>query len=81
MIGANLQFRVNMSLFCDHDVTETDELMQVRENVAAMGKHIADIIYSECAITDMDTVSVDLDYIDYIEPEDIEEEVTEIYIE
>ena len=78
MIGLSASFRVDLNLFCDHEITDDDEILEIKSQIKHLNDGIAELIYNTYARTDLDGVQVDLEAIDYLEPQDLEEMV-EIY--
>lgn len=78
MIGLLASFRVDLNLFCDHEITDDDEILEIKSQIKHLNDGIAELIYNTYARTDLDGVQVDLEAIDYLEPEDLQEMV-EIY--
>lgn len=78
MIGLSASFRVNLNLFCDHEITNEDEILEIKSQIKHLNDGIAELIYNTYARTDLDGVQVDLEAIDYLEPEDLQEMV-ELY--
>lgn len=78
MIGLSASFRVDLNLFCDHEITDDDEILEIKSQIKHLNDGIAELIYNTYARTDLDGVQVDLEAIDYLEPEDLQEMV-EIY--
>lgn len=73
MMGISAGFIVNLQLFCDHDITNEDEILEVKSQIKNLNDGIAKLIYETYARTDLDGVQVDLETIHYLEPEDVEE--------
>ena len=78
MIGLSASFRVDLNLFCDHEITDDDEILEIKSQIKHLNDGIAELIYSTYARTDLDGVQVDLEAIDYLEPQDLEEMI-EVY--
>ena len=78
MIGLSASFRVNLNLFCDHEITDDDEILEIKSQIKHLNDDIAELIYNTYARTDLDGVQVDLEAIDYLEPQDLEEMI-EVY--
>lgn len=78
MIGLSASFRVDLNLFCDHEITDDDEILEIKSQIKHLNDGIAELIYNTYARTDLDGVQVDLEAIDYLEPEDLQEMV-ELY--
>lgn len=78
MIGLSASFRVDLNLFCDHEITDDDEILEIKSQIKHLNDGIAELIYNTYARTDLDGVQVDLEAIDYLEPQDLEEMI-EIY--
>lgn len=78
MIGLSANFRVNLNLFCDHEITNEDEILEIKSQIKHLNDGIAELIYNTYARTDLDGVQVDLEAIDYLEPQDLEEMI-EVY--
>lgn len=78
MIGLSASFRVNLNLFCDHEITDDDEILEIKSQIKHLNDGIAELIYNTYARTDLDGVQVDLEAIDYLEPQDLEEMI-EVY--
>lgn len=78
MIGLSASFRVNLNLFCDHEITDDDEILEIKSQIKRLNDGIAELIYNTYARTDLDGVQVDLEAIDYLEPQDLEEMI-EVY--
>ena len=78
MIGLSASFRIDLNLFCDHEITDDDEILEIKSQIKHLNDGIAELIYNTYARTDLDGVQVDLEAIDYLEPQDLEEMV-EIY--
>ena len=78
MIGLSATFRVDLNLFCDHEITDDDEILEIKSQIKRLNDGIAELIYNTYARTDLDGVQVDLEAIDYLEPQDLEEMI-EVY--
>ena len=78
MIGLSASFRVDLNLFCDHEITDDDEILEIKSQIKHLNDGIAELIYNTYARTDLDGVQVDLEAIDYLEPQDLEEMI-EVY--
>lgn len=78
MIGLSASFRVDLNLFCDHEITDDDEILEIKSQIKHLNDDIAELIYNTYARTDLDGVQVDLEAIDYLEPQDLEEMI-EVY--
>ena len=78
MIGLSASFRVDLNLFCDHEITNDDEILEIKSQIKHLNDGIAELIYNTYARTDLDGVQVDLEAIDYLEPQDLEEMI-EVY--
>ena len=78
MIGLSASFRVDLNLFFDHEITNEDEILEIKSQIKHLNDGIAELIYNTYARTDLDGVQVDLEAIDYLEPEDLQEMV-ELY--
>lgn len=78
MIGLSASFRVDLNLFCDHEITDDDEILEIKSQIKRLNNGIAELIYNTYARTDLDGVQVDLEAIDYLEPQDLEEMI-EVY--
>ena len=78
MIGLSASFRVDLNLFCDHEITDDDEILEIKSQIKHLNDGIAELIYNTYARTDLDGVQVDLEAIDYLEPRDLEEMI-EVY--
>ncbi len=78
MIGLSASFRVDLNLFCDHEITDDDEILEIKSQIKRLNDGIAELIYNTYARTDLDGVQVDLEAIDYLEPQDLEEMI-EVY--
>lgn len=78
MIGLSASFRVDLNLFCDHEITDDDEILEIKSQIKHLNDSIAELIYNTYARTDLDGVQVDLEAIDYLEPQDLEEMI-EVY--
>lgn len=72
MVGISANFRVDLNLFCDHEITDEDEILEIKSQIKSLNDGIAELIYDTYARTDLDGVQVDLEAIDYLEPEDVE---------
>lgn len=72
MIGAEIGFTVGMTLFAGREITNEDEIMQVKEQVGKMAKEIAEVLSKEYARTALDSISCQLATIYYLEPDDVE---------
>lgn len=75
MVGISACFRVDLNLFCDHEITNEDEILEIKSQIKHLNDGIAELIYNTYARTDLDGVQVDLEAIDYLEPEDLQEMV------
>ena len=75
MIGLSASFRVGLNLFYDHEITDEDEILEIKSQIKHLNDGIAELIYNTYARTDLDGVQVDLEAIDYLEPEDLQEMV------
>ena len=73
MIGLSASFRVDLNLFCDHEITDDNEILEIKSQIKHLNDGIAELIYNTYARTDLDGVQVDLEAIDYLEPQDLEE--------
>lgn len=73
MIGLNANFSVELNLFCDHEITDGDEILEVKSAIKALSDDIATTIYERYARTELDGVLVDLNAIEYLEPSDLED--------
>lgn len=78
MIGLSASFRVDLNLFCDHEITDDDEILEIKSQIKHLNDGIAELIYNTYARTDLDGVQVDLEAINYLEPQDLEEMI-EVY--
>ena len=78
MIGLSASFRVDLNLFCDHEITDDDEILEIKSQIKHLNDGIAELIYNTYARIDLDGVQVDLEAIDYLEPQDLEEMI-EVY--
>lgn len=78
MIGLSASFRVDLNLFCDHEITDDDEILEIKSQIKRLNDGIAELIYNTYARTDLDGVQVDLEAINYLEPQDLEEMI-EVY--
>ena len=78
MIGLSASFRIDLNLFCDHEITDDDEILEIKSQIKHLNDGIAELIYNTYARTDLDGVQVDLEAIDYLEPQDLEEMI-EVY--
>ena len=78
MIGLSASFRVDLNLFCDHEITDDDEILEIKSQIKHLNDGIAELIYNTYARTDLDGVQVDLEAIDYLEPQDLKEMI-EVY--
>lgn len=78
MIGLSASFRVDLNLFCDHEITDDDEILEIKSQIKHLNDDIAELIYNTYARTDLDGVQVDLEAINYLEPQDLEEMI-EVY--
>lgn len=78
MIGLSASFRVDLNLFCDHEITDDNEILEIKSQIKHLNDGIAELIYNTYARTDLDGVQVDLEAIDYLEPQDLEEMI-EVY--
>lgn len=72
MVGISANFRVDLNLFCDHEVTDEDEILEIKSQIKELNDGIAELIYETYARTELDGVQVDLEAIDYLEPEDVQ---------
>lgn len=78
MIGLSASFRVDLNLFCDHEITDDDDILEIKSQIKHLNDGIAELIYNTYARTDLDGVQVDLEAINYLEPQDLEEMI-EVY--
>ena len=78
MIGLSASFRVDLNLFCDHEITDDDEILEIKSQIKHLNDGIAELRYNTYARTDLDGVQVDLEAINYLEPQDLEEMI-EVY--
>lgn len=72
MVGISANFRVDLNLFCDHEVTDEDEILEIKSQIKRLNDGMAELIYETYARTELDGVQVDLEAIDYLEPEDVQ---------
>lgn len=75
MIGIDLQFKVNIDLFNKKEITDSNDILQVKEAVGSLENQICELLYQEFARTELDSVEVKLDYVNYLEPDDLEIEL------
>lgn len=73
MIGLSANFTVELNLFCDHEITDENEVLEVKSTIKALSDDIATAIYERYARTDLDGVLVELNAIEYLEPSDLED--------
>lgn len=72
MVGISANFRVDLNLFCDHEVTDEDEILEIKSQIKRLNDGMAELIYETYARTELNGVQVDLEAIDYLEPEDVQ---------
>lgn len=72
MVGISANFRVDLNLFCDHEITDEDEILEIKSQIKSLNDGIAELIYENYARTELDGVQVDLEAIDYLETEDVQ---------
>lgn len=72
MVGISANFRVDLNLFCDHEITDEDEILEIKSQIKRLNDGIAELIYENYARTELDGVQVDLEAIDYLETEDVQ---------
>lgn len=75
MIGVDLQFKINMDLFSTKEIVNDNDVLKVKEIIGSLSNQICELLYQEFARTEFDSVEVNLDYVNYIESDDLELEL------
>ena len=72
MIGVDLNFNVDMSLYTTKNITNESDILQVKEKIGKLPKVISELLFNELSRTPLDEVNTELLAVNYVEPEDIE---------
>lgn len=75
MIGVDLQFKINMDLFSTKEIVNDNDVLKVKEIIGSLSNQICELLYQEFARTEFDSVEVNLDYVNYIESDDLKLEL------
>lgn len=80
MIGIDLNFKVNMTLFNDKNITDPKEQLSIKEGIGNMADEVSLTLREAFARHQLDAIGVELNSIDYIEPEDIDIDIAVIEV-
>ena len=72
MIGVDLNFNIDMSLYTTKNITSESDILQVKEKIGKLPKVISELLFNELSRTPLDEVNTELLAVNYVEPEDIE---------